>query len=71
MKREIEQTLLEWKLRLNRKPLILRGARQVGKTFTVEQFAKDNFENYVKINLEEKPELRKLFDQNDVQLIVN
>jgi len=71
MKREIEQTLLEWKLRLNRKPLILRGARQVGKTFTIEQFAKERFENYVKINLEEKPELRKLFDQNDVQLIVN
>jgi uncharacterized protein len=71
MKREIEQCLMEWKLRPNRKPLILRGARQVGKTFTVEQFAKEHFENYIKINLEEKPELRKLFDQNNVKLIVN
>jgi len=71
MKREIEQTLLEWKLRTNRKPLILRGARQVGKTFTVEQFVNEHFENYVKLNLEEKPELRKLFDQNDSKLIVN
>lgn len=71
MKREIEQSLIEWKHRPNRKPLILRGARQVGKTFTVEQFAKEHFENYVKINLEEKPEFRKLFDQNDVKLIVN
>jgi len=71
MKREIEQSLLEWKLRPYRKPLILRGARQVGKTFTVENFAKDHFENYVKINLEEKPEMRKLFDQNDAKLIIN
>ncbi|MFN8255490.1 MAG: AAA family ATPase [Bacteroidales bacterium] len=71
MNREIEQSLLEWKLRPNRKPLILRGARQVGKTFTVEQFAKAHFENHVKINLEEKPEMRQLFDQNDAKLIVN
>ncbi len=71
MKREIDKELLEWKLRLNRKPLILRGARQVGKTFSVENFAKENFDNYVKINLEEKPELRILFDKNDVKLIVN
>jgi len=71
MKREIEQTLLEWKLRTERKPLILRGARQVGKTYTVEQFAKNNFENYVQLNLEEKPELRKLFELNDTKLIIN
>ncbi len=71
MKREIEQTLLEWKLRSNHKPLILRGARQVGKTYTIENFATENFDNYVKVNLEEKPELCKLFDKNDVRLIIN
>jgi len=71
MKREIEQSLLEWKNRSNRKPLILRGARQVGKTFSVEHFAKEHFVNFVKINLEEKPELRKLFDKNDTELIIN
>ena len=71
MKREIEQSLLEWKNRSNRKPLILRGARQVGKTFSVEHFAKEHFVNFVKINMEEKPELRKLFDKNDTELIIN
>ncbi len=71
MKREIEQYLSEWKLRSNRKPLILRGARQVGKTYTVENFAKEHFDNYVKINLEEKKELHKLFDKNDTKLIIN
>jgi len=71
MKREIEQVLIDWKHRTNRKPMILRGARQVGKTYTVEQFAKEHFESYVKINLEEKPELQILFDKNDSKLILN
>lgn len=71
MEREIEQYLVEWKLRPERKPLILRGARQVGKTFTVEKFANEHFDNCIKIDLEEKPELRRLFDKNNVKLIVN
>jgi len=71
MKRDIEQTLLEWNLRDQRKPLIQRGARQVGKTFVIVAFAKQYFQNYVKINLEEKPEFRKLFDSNDTKRIVN
>ncbi len=71
MKREISQYLLEWKERSDRKPLIIRGARQVGKTYTVESFARQCFKNLVKINLEEKPEFRKLFDKNDTKLIIN
>jgi len=71
MKREIEQSLMEWKDRSNRKPLMIRGARQVGKTYTVDRFAKQYFENYLKINLEEKPELRQLFDKNDTRAIIN
>lgn len=71
MRREINQYLLEWKDRSDRKPLIIRGARQVGKTYTVESFARQYFKNLVKINLEEKPELRKLFDKNDTKLIIN
>jgi uncharacterized protein len=39
-KRHAEQDLLQWKNKSNRKPLILRGARQVGKTTLVEQFSK-------------------------------
>ncbi len=70
MKREITQCLIEWKDRNDRSPLIVRGARQVGKTFTIEEFAKAHFSNFAKINLEEKPEYKKLFFDNDVQRII-
>jgi len=58
--RHIETELLRWKNSDNRKPLILRGARQVGKTFTVEQFSK-NFKHFITLNLE-RPRERQLFD---------
>jgi predicted AAA+ superfamily ATPase len=70
MKREIIQHLREWKNRDDRNPLIIRGARQVGKTYIIEEFAKADFKNYLKINLEEKPELKKLFFDNDVKRIL-
>lgn len=70
MKREILQYLKEWKNRKDRNPLILRGARQVGKTYIIEEFAKTDFKNCLKINLEEKPELKKLFFDNDVKRIL-
>ena len=70
MKREIIQYLEEWKNRKDRNPLILRGARQVGKTYIIEEFAKTDFKNCLKINLEEKPELKKLFFDNDVKRIL-
>lgn len=71
MKREIIQYLKEWKHRKDRNPLILRGARQVGKTYIIEEFARTEFKNCLKINLEEKPELKKLFFNNDVKRILN
>jgi len=70
MKREIIQHLLEWKNRNDRNPLIIRGARQVGKTYIIEEFAKADFKNCLKINLEERPELKKLFFDNDVKRIL-
>jgi uncharacterized protein len=70
MKREIIQYLRDWKNRKNRNPLILRGARQVGKTYIIEDFAEDEFSNLLSINLEEKPELKKLFFDNDVNRIL-
>jgi hypothetical protein len=66
MKREIIQYLRAWKTRSERNPLIVRGARQVGKTYLIEEFAKTEFKNCLSINLEEKPELKKLFFDNDV-----
>ncbi|MBW2540353.1 MAG: AAA family ATPase, partial [Deltaproteobacteria bacterium] len=59
IKRKIEAELLDWKNSENKKPVILRGARQVGKTFVVNQFA-ENFENFIDINLE-RPRERELF----------
>ncbi len=59
IKRKIESELLRWKNSDNRKPVILRGARQVGKTFVVNRFA-ENFEHFIDINLE-KPRERELF----------
>ena len=70
MKRDILQHLKEWKNRKNRNPLILRGARQVGKTFIVEEFAKEEFKNLISINLEEKPEFKNVFFDNDVNRII-
>lgn len=70
IKRKIIQNLLQWKERNDRKPLVLRGARQVGKTTIVEEFAK-NYDVFLHLNLE-KPADRNLFEQyNDVRDLIN
>lgn len=53
--------LKEWKEKGTRKPLVIRGARQVGKSFLVEMFAKEAFENLVKIDFEKMPDMSSLF----------
>lgn len=58
-KRKIESELMRWKNAANKKPIVLRGARQVGKTFVVNRFA-ENFDHFVAINLE-RPKERDLF----------
>lgn len=50
MKREIYNKLKEWQLSSNRKPLIMYGARQVGKTYIIKEFGNHEFENMVYIN---------------------
>ncbi len=70
MKRQITDYLLQWKESINRKPLIVRGARQVGKTYTIEAFGKDNFDNYVRLNFEETPEVKTIFQTNNVVEII-
>jgi predicted AAA+ superfamily ATPase len=52
MKRKIEQTLLNWKDKLGRNPLLLYGARQVGKTYSLIEFGKQHFDNLIHINLD-------------------
>jgi len=63
MKRLIDWHLLRWKGDSRRKPLLLRGARQVGKTFAVRQLGK-TFESTVEINFELVPKARDLFEQD-------
>lgn len=50
LKRKIEQKLSDWKGTENRKPLIIKGCRQCGKTFSVLDFAKKNYKNVVYLN---------------------
>jgi len=61
MKRIQEATLLSWKDARRRKPLIVRGARQVGKTWLVENVLAGEFENFVKIDLEKRRDLHAHF----------
>ena len=60
-KRDIIHELESWRLSRNRKPLILRGARQVGKTTAVNIFA-EQFEQYIYLNLE-RSEDKEIFDK--------
>ncbi len=52
MKRKISDSLVEWKDSAGRMPLIINGARQVGKTYILEQFGKEHYENVIYLNLE-------------------
>jgi len=71
IERDITSRLIDWKQRTNRKPLVIRGARQVGKTWAIENFAKKHFDNYLKINLEEQKGLWKIFNNKDTHSILD
>ena len=64
MKREIMNELLKWKDSKNRKPLIVEGARQVGKTYIVKEFGKKYFENLIYVNFETNREISSQIDEN-------
>ena len=61
MKRYVDTKLLQWRDSSNRKVLLVRGARQVGKTYSVRVLGQ-TFENYVEVNFEEHPEVGSFFD---------
>lgn len=70
MKRIIDYYLLEWKNRANRKPLLLRGARQVGKTHAVRVLGK-HFDNFIEINLESNSAARRIMEADlDLERII-
>lgn len=70
-KRLIDKYLLEWAFSEDHKPILLRGARQVGKSTAVKSLGK-NFENFIEINFEKQPEYKVVFNENlDVTRIVS
>lgn len=65
MERDFIKKLEGWKLSLNRKPLIVRGARQVGKTYTIKHFGKNNFKGNIHIvDFEKHPDWFGVFEKN-------
>lgn len=62
LKRKIEQRLQEWKRSSNRKPLLIKGCRQCGKTYSVLDFAKKNYKHVVYLNFFENPDYCSVFE---------
>jgi predicted AAA+ superfamily ATPase len=64
MRRNAFEQLLAWKRDPERKPLIVKGARQVGKTWLMEEFGKTQYQSYVYFNFDEEDELSSIFEAN-------
>ena len=71
MRREKLEDLNAWKVSEYRKPLIVRGARQTGKTWLLKEFGSRYFKNYVYVNFEEHTNLQNLFTNDfDITRII-
>lgn len=71
LKRKIETYLAEWKKSETRKPLVIKGMRQCGKTYIVRKFANENYENVVYVNFILEPDKKSAFTGNiDVDTII-
>ena len=71
MKRKVDLYLKAWKENKDRKPLIIKGARQIGKTHSIEQFAYSNYKCVVEINFVEQEQYKSIFDQGfEVDVII-
>ncbi len=62
LKRKIDSYLAQWKINPERKPLIVKGARQIGKTRSIEWFAKNNYLSVIEINFVEQAKYKNIFD---------
>lgn len=71
LKRKIDNVLAEWKKRPDRKPLIVRGARQVGKTMSIQNFAHQHYQHVVEINFVLQSQYQRIFDDGyDVNSVI-
>ena len=64
MKRKIYNQLLDWKTNTNKKPMIVLGVRQCGKTYIIEEFCKNEFNKYYKLNLFQRTDVVDLYKRN-------
>lgn len=62
LKRKIDEYLIEWKSDLERKPLIVKGARQIGKTESIRNFAKSNYKSVIEINFVLQKQYKDIFN---------
>lgn len=62
LKRKMTDRLLEWKNTKDKECLLVKGARQIGKTFIIEDFARNHYKYFVEINFEQHPEMKAIFD---------
>ena len=63
LKRKIDKYLLEWKNSSEKKPLIVKGARQIGKTESIRNFAKNNYKSVIEINFVLQKQYKDIFDE--------
>src|SRR5690606_19211669 len=71
IERRIQKKLTAWKNARGRKPLVLQGARQVGKTWLLKELGRTEFDDIAYFNFEEHPTLKQLFENTkDVQRII-
>lgn len=64
LERKIYKSLIEWKNSPDKMCLVVKGARQVGKTFIIDKFARENYKNYIYINFDENPGYKAIFDED-------
>ena len=64
LRRKIDTYLIDWKNDTERKPLIVKGARQVGKTESIRRFAEENYKNVIYINFVEEPKYKLITEDS-------
>ena len=71
MERKMMGTLKQWRETPDKKALLVIGARQVGKTYIIDQFGKSQYKNYLKLDMRKDPSLRKIFASQDIDSITS
>lgn len=72
MNREIEKDLIIWKGKKNKKPLVIQGARQIGKTYIIKKFGRENYDNVIYVNFEINLEIKSIINENiNPEYIIN